>query len=448
MNLSLARCLEGVVVMALIAAAPAALAEQMAPPVTVQTEAETAVVQVRAAGEAARQGAGIVSHEESEPAVAAREEEPAEPMASKWPLERGPMPYEIVRSLQFLQDQVARGNGPAIRVQSLLLKRYGPTFLALEPEVWEDARNRRAAALFVLSGGPPSVLRGILARQTLSPEDRPLLEGALAYVENRGAEAERNLSIVDLTHAESGLAAQVNLAVAQLQQTNKPAEALKRLAQVMLVAPGTLLEEAALRMGVLLAEETGDQETADRYARQYFDRFSASAYAGNFRARFAAVYAARPAATGDAVIATIADATATIPRLEQLGIYLAVGRRALVGGNLTLAAKAAAKALTYDEAGEGERQRALLYEIASTLTQRDFAEVTATLEAIDPDALHPADRELRNAAMDVLNEMRKPLVAGVVGTEAPQETDTPSPILVRGAAILEAVRDDLKKAAP
>ncbi|MCP3055941.1 hypothetical protein MJ956_12435, partial [Aurantimonas sp. LRZ36] len=200
MNLSLARCLEGVVVMALIAAAPAALAEQMAPPVTVQMEAETAVVQVRAAGEAARgaarQGAGIVSHEESEPAVAAREEEPAEPMASKWPLERGPMPYEIVRSLQFLQDQVARGNGPAIRVQSLLLKRYGPTFLALEPEVWEDARNRRAAALFVLSGGPPSVLRGILARQTLSPEDRPLLEGALAYVENRGAEAERNLSIV------------------------------------------------------------------------------------------------------------------------------------------------------------------------------------------------------------------------------------------------------------
>ncbi|MEC5323446.1 hypothetical protein [Aurantimonas sp. A3-2-R12] len=424
----------------MIAAASAAVAEPTAPPTAVvQPDAEAAATRVRAAGEAAKS---------AEIAVAAQDEEPADPEASKWPRERAPMPYEIVRSLQFLQDQVARGNGPAIRVQSMLLRRYGPTFLGLKPETWEDPRNRRAAALFVLSGGPPSVLRGILARVTLAPEDRPLLEGALAYVENRSADAEKKLSVVDLTHVESGLAAQVNLAVAQLQQADKPAEALRRLSQVMLIAPGTLLEEAALRMGVLLAEQTGDQEAANRYARQYFDRFSASAYAGNFRARFAAVYAARPAGTEDAVIATIADATATIPRLEQLGIYLAVGRRALVAGNLTLANKAAAKALTYDEAGESERQRALLYEVASTLTERDFAEVKATLEAIDPDALHPADRELRNAAMDVLSEMRKPMVAGIVGAEAPQEAATLSPILARGAAILDAVRDDLKKAAP
>lgn len=449
-----ARCIGWTVATVLIAAAPAAVAEQMAPPATVQPDAEMAAARVRAAGEAAQAAAtreaDVASGQETESAVAAREE-PTDPMASKWPRERGPMPYEIVRSLQFLQDQVARGNGPAIRVQSILLKRYGPTFLAVEPEVWEDPRNRRAAALFVLSGGPPSVLRGILARVTLAPEERPLLEGALAYVENRSADAERKLSVVDLTHAESGLAAQVNLAVAQLQQADKPAEALRRLAQVMLVAPGTLLEEAALRMGVLLAEETGDQEAANRFARQYFDRFSASAYAGNFRARFAAVYAARPAGTEDAVIATIADATATIPRLEQLGIYLAVGRRALVAGNLTLAGKAAAKALTYDEAGESERQRALLYEVASTLTERDFAEVKATLEAIDPDALHPADRELRDAAMDVLSQMRKPMVAGIAGlaaTEAPQEAATLSPILARGAALLDAVRDDLRKAVP
>ncbi len=440
----------------LIAATSAAVAEQTAPPTAlVQPDAEAAAARVRAAGEAARGAAKLdadgVSGEadkSAETAVAAQQAKPADPGILKWPRERGPMPYEIVRSLQFLQDQVARGNGPAIRVQSMLLRRYGPTFLALEPEIWEDPRNRRAAALFVLSGGPPSVLRGILARVTLTPEDRPLLEGALAYVENRSADAERKLSVVDLTHTESGLAAQVNLAVAQLQQAGKPVEALRRLSQVMLVAPGTLLEEAALRMGVLLAEQTGDQEAADRYARQYFDRFSASAYAGNFRARFAAVYAARPAGTEDAVIATIADATATIPRMEQLGIYLAVGRRALVAGNLTLASKAAAKALTYDEAGEGERQRALLYEVASTLTERDFAEVKATLQAIDPDALHPADRELRDAAMDVLRQMRKPMVAGIAGTEAPQEAATLSPILARGAAVLNAVRDDLKKAVP
>ena len=217
----------------------------------------------------------------------------------------------------------------------------------------------------------------------------------------------------------------------------------------MLAAPGTLLEEAALRMGVMLAEATGDPEAANRFARQYFERFSRSAYAGNFRARFASVYAERPAGTEEATLAAILDATFTIPSEQQLSIFLAVGRRALVTGNLRLAAMTASRALAFPAMTREDRVRATLYEIAATLTERDFVEVRATLEAIDPDLLHPADRNLRTAAVKLLDQMRQPLLAGAVPAEGEAADELPaSDMLARGEALLEAMRDDVKENDP
>ncbi|MEH6718136.1 MAG: hypothetical protein V7704_04565 [Aurantimonas endophytica] len=421
------------VALMLLASCPAALAQEEAPAV-VREDPGAAAERVRQAGETARQAAATTAS----PDAAAEDGATAE---------QGPMPYEIVRSLQFLQDQVARGNGAAIRVQSRLLRRYGPTFAESAPETWQDPRNRRAAALFVLSGGPPQVLRKIIELTGPEGEDQLLLEGALAYVENRSAEAIAKLSGIDLATGESALVAQVELALAQLQQESDPETALARLKRVMLAAPGTLLEEAALRMGVMLAETTGEPAAADRFARQYFERYSRSAYAGNFRARFASVYAERPAGMEEATVAAIVDATFTIPPEQQLSIFLAVGRRALVTGNHRLAAMTAGRVLAFPALTREDRVRATLYEIAATLTERDFVEVRATLEAIDPALLHPADQKLRTAAVKLLDQMRQPLLAGAL----PAETDggdvgdlPAADMLARGEALLEAMRGDTK----
>jgi len=398
-------------------------------------------------GDAAEEHAETDRDAETEPQT----EDSAETEGEMWPSERAPMPYEIVRSIQFLQDQVARGNGSAIRVQAQLLRRYGPTFLEQPPETWSDERNLRAAALFVLSGGPPSVLRGILSSATIEAGERSLLDGALAYVENRAGDARRLLAPVDVSEMDTALAAQLNLAVAQLLQEDAPSDALHRLEQVMLAAPGTLLEEAALRMGVLLAESTGAHDVADRYARQYFDRFSDSAYAGNFRARFSAVYAARPAETKDETVATIDNATARIPADQRLAIFLAVARRALVGGNLPLADAMATEALEAGTAEPADSQRALLYQTAATLTTRDPVQARVSLEAINVETLHPADRKLHDAALKVLNEMRKPLMASNIEPTdryGPQPRVEQSAVLTRGAALLDAVRSDLERATP
>ena len=362
---------------------------------------------------------------------------------------RGPQPYQVIRSLQFLQDQAARGNVSANRVQSKLLQWYGPAFERANQETWKDGRNQRAAALFVLSGGPPSVLRMVLAKNDFPADVRPLLDGALAYVENRQTDAQKLLSSLDVDAMEPGLAAQINLALAQMQAQASPDKALERLRRVMLDGSGTLLEEAALRLAMVLAEDLGDHHRADGYARLYFDRYARSVYAGNFRARFTALYVGRPVDQAEKTVSLIADAVERIPLADQLNIYLSIGRRALIAGNMKLAGMAGAKVLTVEGLTQQARQRALLYVSASTLTEREPAETLARLEEIDRESLHPADRKLYDAALSVLGEIRKPLMADA-GMDAGDKKDATAPVPMESAVVdratklLDAVRSDLE----
>ncbi|MGI9387080.1 MAG: chemotaxis protein MotC, partial [Methyloligellaceae bacterium] len=68
-------------------------------------------------------------------------------------------PFELVRSLQFVQDAIAQGNSAAFEAQRNLLGVIADRFAAFEPTVWQKPRNARAALLLSMSGGPPRVLK-------------------------------------------------------------------------------------------------------------------------------------------------------------------------------------------------------------------------------------------------------------------------------------------------
>ena len=370
--------------------------------------------------------------------------------AHAWATTRSPMPFDIIRTVQFLQDQIARGNGRAIQVQALLLRRFGPTLADADAEVWKDGRNVRAAALFVLSGGPPDILRRLMARGVLDPSQENLFKGALAYVENDLAGAEKILAELDYTGMEPGLEAHLNLVLGQLKQLEKPQEAIRHLDRARLLAPGGLIEEAALRMEVLLVDDLGDHDAADRLARQYFDRYSASSYSQNFEARFAAVFAHRGKTDAAAVVAAMQDVTKRLPDSNKRAIFLAVSRRALVEGNLAFAQGTVAAILATADIPEAERQRAMLYSVAATIGSASSNDIAAGLAAIDRTQLHPEDVKLLDAATSVLGGIdTRPLVAatGQSGEASSQYAET-SPVFDRAQQLLDAVNQDLGKAQP
>ena len=105
-------------------------------------------------------------------------------------------PYQLVRTLQALQDEIARGNLEAHNAQPALLKRLAEKFQEADPDVWKDPRNSRAAVTFLLSGGDPQVVGALRSRKLLSI-DEALLDGAMAYVEGRPDEARARLGSVN-----------------------------------------------------------------------------------------------------------------------------------------------------------------------------------------------------------------------------------------------------------
>ena len=361
---------------------------------------------------------------------------------------RAPMPFDVIRSLQFLQDQIARGNDRAIRVQALLLRRFGPTFLAAENAVWADPRNRRAAVLFVLSGGPPAILDTLVKRGVLPEAERDLFAGALAYVRNDLVSARDHLTRVDLSEVEPGLAAHIHLVIGQILQDESPEAAIDHLDQARLHAPGGLIEEAALRLGVLVVDGLGQTAKADRLARQYLDRYHRSAYAGNFEARLSTVQAGRGSTGAEPALATLKDIVGGLPLERRQRIHLSVARRALVEGDQRFAALNAAAALAIEPMTAEDRARAQLYELAAraTIALPGFAETAQALASLDRTLLHSEDLPLLDGALRIVGAIGAggPIARTTPQTEEQAQLETASlPVIDRAMRILDETASEL-----
>ncbi|ALN74146.1 hypothetical protein [Aureimonas sp. AU20] len=379
----------------------------------------------------------------AEPAAATPGAE-GEEAGAAWAKTRTPMPFDVMRSVQFLQDQVARGNDRAIRVQALILRRFGRTFLEADPAVWQDPRNFRAAVLFALSGGTPEVLQRLMREKLLDEAQTPLLEGTLAYVSNDLEKARKRLSGVELEGMEPVLAAQLSLVLGQINQVDHPEVAIPHLDRARLLAPGTLIEEASLRLGATLVDDSGDHGRADQLARRYFDRFSNSAYAGNFEARFTAMVTSRAAEKADETLADMSDIIASLPDPRRQTLYLAASRRSLVEGNLHFAQAAADAALAIPGLGDADRDRAELYETASALGSLKTADARRTLDAIDRTRLHPEDVKLLDAAYSVLDSIDATLAEMPAGAESAAPAEAVPAVLARAEAALAQSSQVLK----
>ena len=266
-----------------------------------------------------------------------------------------------MRTLQVLQEQVAHGNTTAQTAQPQLMAHIAEGFLAADPAVWSEPRNARAAVLFLLSGGRPNVIRSVLERARFPAGIDRLLKGALAYGEGQDEIARQLLGGVDPQTVPTALGAHLALVQATLSADQDAAKAIKLLDVARLLAPGTLIEEAALRREVFLLINKGASDKAMLLSRQYFRRYRTSSYADNFRQRFADA-AIRMAVAGDTKQLSQLDSVLNeVPAGETRAFYLLVGRTALLDGKTPGARFAANKALMLASKGSPEETRAKLY---------------------------------------------------------------------------------------
>ncbi len=67
-------------------------------------------------------------------------------------------PPALVRTLQFLQDDIAHGEVESDDARRKLIDLLGQRLLSAAPQTWRSSRNVEAALLYVLNGGNPAVL--------------------------------------------------------------------------------------------------------------------------------------------------------------------------------------------------------------------------------------------------------------------------------------------------
>lgn len=391
----------------------------------------------------------------SPPARAPADNAASAPAPAEAPAGTGPSPIwpqELVRSLRRVQDRLAAGATEAFAAQRALSERIEREFAAADPSVWRDPRNARAAVTYFLSGGNPSVLRRMMGQQPPPAIDPRLLRGTLAYLEGREEEALRQLSDINARSLPASLGGQVALAQASLWVRKDPKRSTQLLDVARLLAPGTLVEEAALRRAIVVASQTGDAAAFEHASKQYLFRFRNSVYADNFRQRFASALSRMKFVNDPQQFHRLDEMLKMMEPSSRRDMELLLARSAVVQGKTAAAGLAAQRALAGMPDGSLEADRARLYRGASLAPSADtYGAALKDLKTVDRDRLAPADAALLDAASATASMVQRAVESVPPQTTSAQPAvlnkEEELPVLERARAAL-ATADAILKGGP
>ena len=308
-------------------------------------------------------------------------------------------PYQMVRSLELVQDRIAGGDEAALPMQRKLLEMIDAKLLATSPEGFEDRRNFDALLVYAISGGNPSTIETVVSRLDLKPPRAALGAGILGYVRGRPAEAEKALHDVDPLTQPIGLGAYLALIKGSVVAAEDSAAALKLFDEARLLGPGSLVEEAALRRSIMIALKMRDADLFLDYSEQYVRRFLHSPYASQFADAFViGVVDMHDGIDLDKVAATLNEMDAD----RRKFIYLRLARKSAIDGLADLTAFAARMAEIRDDPGsKATDPRVLLYSSIASVASGSVGAVATQLAAIDRSRLSEGDQLLLDAARAV-----------------------------------------------
>jgi chemotaxis protein MotC len=367
-------------------------------------------------------------------------------------------PYELVRSLQALQDQMVLGNRAARAEVPQLTADLATRLLAYNSSVWHEPRNVRAVVTYLLSGGDPRVAQAVLATGNCPPQEKRLIEAALAYTEGHAGRAKALLTNLDPRTLDPMVGAHIALVQAALVAEKYPEKAIAFLDVARVLAPGTLVEEAALRREIFLINATGDFERFMKLSGEYIRRFHNSAYADNFREHFSDAIARLDISGDSEQLQQIDDALSALLPGDQLKIYLMIARASVIRGKIPAAEFAALKAEDLAAPNSTEIGRAQLYDGAAEIFTPSYQRGQTLLGDLDGDHLTREESSLKDAALSVSQQIHAwpQIDQKTKSGEAPQDAVQPAldPVMASTSQTIAAAQkaladmDDLKTDAP
>eukprot|EP01037_Dinobryon_pediforme_P007304 gene7304-7375_t len=331
-------------------------------------------------------------------------------------------PFELVRSLQSLQDKIGSGNKAMQDARPSLMARLTDNFKTAPDSVWADVRNQRAAIIYLLNGGDRRIVQALYTKGVMVKSDSVLFDGTLAYVSGDLEKAGKAWDKLDTFAQPASLGSHVAFAQAALAVKDDPEKAIKLLDVARLLAPGTLIEEAALRRELTLLKGPEKIDAYFRLAIQYLRRFNKSLYSDEVRKRLIRVL---PAMLSEGKHGEqVGQVLELLPDVDVMHIYLTAAGSAVTRGHVEEAENWANTVLAMRGVVGIEKSRALLYRAAALVNQMNYAAAREALEPTEKKLLVGPDAQLLLAVQAIL--ALDPQSAGPVRPPVAEEAKAPA----------------------
>ncbi|MEM7069135.1 MAG: hypothetical protein AAF478_09645 [Pseudomonadota bacterium] len=288
-------------------------------------------------------------------------------------------PWKLLRAIQRLQDNMVTGDRNAARAYRILLVHSANWMRKLDDNAWQYERNLDAVAAYLLIGGDVEIGYKALMKSRLDKPHKLLLESAVAYSERDVTRAYAIMSQIDHMSLPASMAGQVALAKGMVFSSADLERAISYLQQARLLAPGTLIEEAALRRSIRIAAELGRMKDLRHFTRTYLHRFPKSHYFNDYLRNASYGLVKLAGSDGSDVIADFRRLIKTINLEQQINVTQYVARKAVLTGRYRLADWAAEQAFARVEENSKFHTRLKLYSAAGKVMDPEQTEVTAKL---------------------------------------------------------------------
>ena len=305
--------------------------------------------------------------------------------------------YTLVRSLQYVQDTVVSGDFSAMEMQRFLLEQVDRKLREAQPEDFDDPRNVDAALIYAMSGGNPKTLDLVVAQDKYGYFDEEITGIMRAYLNGLIPTTKKPIEEIVDDYLNTAIGPYVALIAANVKAAAKDIKSVELFNLARLVAPGSLIEEAALRRSILISINHTEFDQALSLAHIYARRFNKSPY----NVQFSQLIIEMIVQNLDNIDEILVDEVISyLPVKQQKAIYLRIARTGVVNGNDVMAVKAREKAHLF----EGERNAyynmmADLYASINEMPKGETKKLLDDITNIKRRSLAPIDRPLHDAAM-------------------------------------------------
>ncbi len=326
---------------------------------------------------------------------------------------------QLYALLQRTQNEVVNGGADLLPLQSHVLETLGVAIDArAEDALWSDD-DQIAVIGYGLAGGEPRSLTRMLGKASLSPASEALVRGLIAFRRSRPEQANSQFALATDEAIPRILLPAVAMVRGALAMENGPEEAVRHFRRAMQLAPGTLVEEAALRR--LMVLNADDSAMLFKLAHQYWQRFPKSPYRHRVSTLLRRSLLTAEGKQNEAILDGLLP---LLPAPERFAFLAELSRQALLAGQSELV-RVAVSRMRVAETGAreiAERNSELLVDIAR-LTGSDVASVAQRLEQLDPALLSRENKALLVASRRVAEAILAPFVTEEGTAAATPQTD-------------------------